>query len=165
MPASRIDLKISLLLFSLAPVLAYVPANVDAQALPAPSRVIYKCVVGGKIAYTDEPCLGAKRMDIEPSRGLDKFSGPQMTGADVRQEIHRERIGEAIRPLTGLDGKAYAIEARRYKLDGPARAECRSLDKGLLEGEAIERTSTKETRPAIQHELFVMRKRYKTLGC
>lgn len=165
MPASRIDLKISLLLLSLALTLAYVPARVDAQALPAPSRVIYKCIVGGKIAYTDEPCLGAIRMDIEPSRGLDKFSGKQMTGADVRQEVHREMFGEALRPLTGLNGKAYAIEVRRYKLDGAAKAECRSLDTGLAESEALERASSKATRPAVQHELFVMRKRYKTLGC
>jgi hypothetical protein len=71
----RIDLKISLLLLSLLPLLAYGTASVNAQPLPAPSRVTYKCEVGGKIAYTDESCLGAKRMNIAPSRGLDKFSG------------------------------------------------------------------------------------------
>lgn len=158
-------MTISLLLLSLVPMLASAPASVGAQALPAPGRVIYKCIVGGKIAYTDEPCLGAQRLDIEPSRGLDKFSGKQMTGADVRTELHREMFGEALRPLTGLDGKAYATEVRRYKLNGYAKAECRSLDNHLPGIEAIERTASKEVRPAIQHELLVMRQRYKTLGC
>lgn len=165
MPGPRIGLKISLLLLSLASILPFVPATVAAQALPAPSRLIYKCVVGGKIAYTDEPCLGAQRLDIEPSRGLDKFSGKQMTGPDVRNEIHREMFGDAIRPLTGLDHKAYAIEFRRNKLNGNAKAECRSLDSGLAEREAAERTSSKAMRPAIQRDLLVMRQRFKILGC
>lgn len=158
-------MKTSLLLLSLLPLLAYGTASVNAQPLPAPSRVIYKCEVGGKIAYTDEPCLGAKRMDIQPSRGLDKFSGKQMTGSDVRQEIHTEMMADAIRPLSGLDRQAYAIEVRRYKLNGNAKAECRALDPVIVQSEALERTSSRDALPAVQGRLLVLRKRYKELGC
>lgn len=159
-------MKISLRLFlSLVLLFAYGSPRVDARSLPAPSRVIYKCEVGGKITYTDEPCLGAKRMDIEPSRGLDKFSGKQMTGADVRQEIHHEMMADAIRPLTGLDRKAYAVEVRRYKLSGNSKAECRALDHAIARSEAIEPTSSSETLPTVQRDLLVLRKRYQVLGC
>lgn len=41
--------------------------------LPAQSRTIYRCEVNGKIACTDKPCLGAKRLDVVPTRGVDKL--------------------------------------------------------------------------------------------
>jgi hypothetical protein len=48
-----------------------------AQSLPAPSRTVYKCEVGGKVTYSDSPCLGATRIDVEPTRGVSKLSGSQ----------------------------------------------------------------------------------------
>ena len=88
-----------------------------------------------------------------------------MTGADVRQEIHHEMMADAIRPLTGLDRKAYAIEVRRYKLNGNAKAECHWFDQAIGQSEAIELTSSKEALPTVQRDLLVLRKRYKTVGC
>jgi|LakMenEpi03Aug12_release.lakeMendotaPanAssembly.Ray.scaffolds.fasta_scaffold936250_1 hypothetical protein len=43
--------------------------------LDKPTRTDYKCNVDGKVAYSDTPCLGAERIDAEPTRGLDKASG------------------------------------------------------------------------------------------
>lgn len=52
-------------------------AQVAAQSttLPAPSRTVYKCSVGGKVAYSDEPCVGAQRVNVEPTRGMNKSTG------------------------------------------------------------------------------------------
>jgi hypothetical protein len=164
-PDSRIDVKTSLLLLSLLPLLAYRTASVNAQPLPAPSRVIYKCEVGGKIAYTDEPCFGAKRMDIQPSRGLDKFSGKQMTGTDVRQENHRDMMADGIAPIAGLSRQEFAAEVHRHNLNANAKTECRALDPAIAQGEAVERTSSRDALPAVQGNLLLLRKRYKELGC
>lgn len=142
-----------------------VVAHAVAQSLPAPSRVIYKCTVAGKIAYTDEPCLGAKRLDIEPSRGLSKFSGKEMIGADVQRENFRDSMGDAIRPIAGLDRQQYAIVSRRANLAGAAKAECSMLDRSIPQGEAVEVASFREARPAIQRDLLTLRKRFKELRC
>jgi hypothetical protein len=140
-----------------------VHAHAMAQSLPAPSRVIYKCEVAGKVAYTDEPCIGAKRLDIEPSRGLSKFSGKEMIGADVQRENHRDMMADALRPLAGLDRQQYATLNRRVNLGSAAKAECGGLDQSIPRGEAMEAASSREARPAIQRELLALRKRFKEL--
>ena len=142
-----------------------VAAQASAQSLPAPSRVIYKCQVAGKIAYTDEPCLGAKRLDIEPSRGLNKFSGKEMIGADVQRENYRDMMGDAIRPIAGLDRQQYATVHRRVNLAGAAKVECGLLDQSIPRSEAMEAASSREARPAIQRDLLTLRKRFKELRC
>ena len=86
--------------FTIATLLA-LPST--AQKLPAPSREVFKCEHGGKVVYSDAPCLGAKKVDIEPTRGLDKQSGQVRRGADVRQERLSEQITEAYRPIFGDD--------------------------------------------------------------
>ena len=43
--------------------------------LDKPTRTVYKCNTDGKVVYSDTPCLGAERIDAEPTRGLDKSSG------------------------------------------------------------------------------------------
>lgn len=142
-----------------------VHAQTTAQSLPVPSRIIYKCVVAGKIAYTDEPCLGAKRLDIEPSRGLSKFSGKEMIGADVQRENHRDMMADALRPLAGLNHQQYATLHRRVNLSGAAKAECGMLDQSIPQTEAVEADSAREARPAIQRDLLSLRKRFKELRC
>jgi hypothetical protein len=49
-----------------------------AQTLPTPSRTVFKCNVNGKTTYSDSPCLGAERLEIEPSRGVGKTAGPDV---------------------------------------------------------------------------------------
>jgi hypothetical protein len=142
-----------------------VHAQTTAQSLPAPSRVIYKCVVAGKTAYTDEPCLGAKLLHIEPSRDLSKFSGKEMIGADVQRENHRDMMADAIRPLAGLNHQQYATVSRRVNLAGAAKAECGMLDQTIPRSEAMEAASSREARPPIQRDLLLLRQRFKELRC
>jgi hypothetical protein len=153
------------LLISVACLLGTAHPLLLAQSLPAPSRTIYKCEAAGKIAYTDEPCLGAKRMDIEPSRGLDKFSGKKMTGTDVSNENRRDRMADAISPIAGTDRKEFATDVRRHNLSGSAKAECRALDLDLAQVEANERAAARDALPAIQRDLLGLRKRFKSLRC
>lgn len=64
-------------------------------SLRQPSRTVYKCEAAGKVTYSDEPCAGAVRVEVEPTRGLNKSSGSERTGADVARERRREGIAEA----------------------------------------------------------------------
>jgi len=79
-------------------ILLAVSVTCPAQTLHVPSRSIYKCDSNGAMTYSDAPCLGASRLEIEPTRGVGKTAG-----YDVQREQQREMIAESIRPLTGLD--------------------------------------------------------------
>ena len=141
-------------------------AMVPAQAqLPAPSRTIYKCHVKGSVSYSDEPCAGAQRLDVTPSRGVSRLSGSSRTGKDVASELHTEQMAAAFRPLSGMNAAQYATAGRRGRLAPAAQRECRQLEPGILELEQAEARADTATIKAIQQELFVLRKRYKTLAC
>src|SRR6476661_7015531 len=99
-----------------------------AQSLPLPSRTVYKCILEGKASYSDSPCPGASKLEIEPTRGMNKSSGRELVGADVRREQHREAFAEAIRPLTGMDAKQFETQSRRINLPAHAQQQCRRLD-------------------------------------
>jgi hypothetical protein len=135
------------------------------QSLPQPSRSMYKCVVGKQVTYTDEPCLGAERIEVEPTRGVNSLSGKARTGPDVANEQRREMWAEALRPLTGLDAKGYAAEARRSRLSSAAHAECARLDVANAQMEAAERAADASAKPAVQRDLLTLRKRFKDLRC
>ena len=126
-----------------------------AQVIPVPTRTVYKCNVNGKISYSDSPCVGAQRLDIEPSRGVGKRAGH-----DVQREQHREMLADALRPLTGMDAKQFDTHGRRMKLSPEAQRECRALDTGIPEAERDEVRSIGEQREMEKVRLFSMRKRY-----
>jgi hypothetical protein len=86
------------------------------QNLPPPSPTVYKCELNGRIEYSDNPCLGAARLEIEPTRGLNKSTGREREGRDVRGERRREAFAEAIRPPTGKDAKQLDALSQRMKL-------------------------------------------------
>lgn len=136
-----------------------------AQALPPPSRTVFKCEAGGKVIYSDSPCLGAKKMEIEATRGVSKLSGSDRVGNDVRHERHRELIAEALKPLTGMDARQMDTYGRRLKLDPESRTECRELDDKLPRLEERERLSTGQQLAAVQRGLFTLRLRYRELDC
>lgn len=143
-------------------VLSALPAQ---SQLPAPSRTIYKCEADGKIAYTDAPCLGAQRLDVTPTRGVNKLSGQTRTGADVAREHRQEGMARAFKPLTGMNEQQFATETRRYRLDVRSRRECRTLEAAILDNEHRERSGTRDTMDALQHEILELRQRYHKLGC
>jgi len=133
--------------------------------LPPTSRTVYKCQDGGKTVYSDAPCLGAQRVEVEPTRGLDKSSGQRMTGADVRAERTREQHDALVGQLIGTDSAGYQRLARRQKLEPTARRECERLDVDIPATEARERSGAKEVLKATQRELLAQRMRFKELRC
>jgi hypothetical protein len=141
------------------------PVLGQTSTLPAPSRMMFKCTAGKKVTYTDQPCLGAKRLDVVPSRGLNKLGGTERIGADVANERHREMFAEAIKPLTGLEPQQFAVRVRRHSLSTAASRECQVLDPAIAKAEAQERSADRSALAPVQHHLFSLRKRYQELRC
>ena len=143
--------------------LASLPAHAQ---LPAPSRTIYKCKVAGKIAYTDVPCLGAKRLDVVPARGVDKLSGTSRVGATVAREYHQENMARIWKPLSGMNEQQYATAVRRHGLDARARRECRALEAAIVDHERIEQHGlARESRETLAQDTLSLRQRYHELRC
>ena len=133
--------------------------------LDKPTRTVYKCNTDGKVVYSDTPCLGAERIDAEPTRGLDKSSGASRVGSDVAAEMRRELMDEAIKPLTGMSSMQMDIERRRFNLPPESKHECKILDASIGDTEAKERTAQGSARLPLQQNLFELRKRFKELKC
>lgn len=129
------------------------------------AQTVYRCEVNGKVAYSHEPCVGAKAVDTTPTQGLDKSSGVSRKGADVRRAEFDKMMGEAFRPITGLDDQQRATLHRRFKLTHAAKAECAWLDTRLESQEAAERTAQPEALKRAQQALFESRQRYRELRC
>lgn len=132
----------------------------SAQTLLAPSRSVYKCSANGVTNYSDSPCLGAERLEIEPTRGVGRKEG-----RDVQQERHREMFAEAVRPLTGLDAKQLDVQGRRLKLSPDVQRECRALDAQIPNAERDEGGAAGERLTVIKASLFALRQRQRELRC
>ena len=85
------------------------------------------------------PCLGAEKIDVEPTRGLNAATGKERIGKDVQRELTREGIANAIRPIAGLDAKQFEVSGRRMQLTADAQRECRNLDQALPGAEQNEK--------------------------
>jgi len=136
-----------------------------AQSLPAVSRTVFKCQVAGKTVYSDAPCLGAKQIDVEPTRGLNQTSGNKRIGTDVMHEQGREAFAQAVRPITGMDAKQLAVQGRRKRLNSEAQQECRRLDGEVAAAQQDEKAAAGSELLTIQETLFQKRKRFRELGC
>jgi len=132
--------------------------------LPPPNRTIYKCQVKGTISYSDEPCIGAQRLDATPTRGVNRLSGSSRIGQDVSNEIRSEQLAHALRPLTGMSAAQFATAVRRHPLDAATQRACHQLEPAILKLEQAERHPGAVIGP-IQQDLFVLRKQYQKLGC
>lgn len=141
-----------------------VPPFVTAQQLPPPSRTVFKCKHDGKIIYSDSPCLGAEKIDVEPTRGVS-ISGKPKAGADVQRELQREGFANAIKPLTGMDARQFDALGRRLQLPSNVQRECSDLDKRVPALEEEEVHATQADLAGVQQRLFVARKRYRELRC
>lgn len=109
--------------------------------------------------------MGAQLVDVEPTKGLNKSTGKELTGADVAREKRNELLADAVKPLTGLSPQQMEVRTRRIKLPGEAQAECGKLDRTIAQSEADERTSSGDAKTDIQRRLFEMRKRSRDLRC
>jgi hypothetical protein len=143
----------------------FVPTQASTQTLPSTSRTVFKCEVAGKNFYSDSPCLGAKTIHVEPTRGLNKSSGREVIGSDVRHDQHRKIMAEAIRPLTGMNAKQLDIQGRRMKLPAQSQRECQWLDAEIPAMERREKNTPPASLAEIQVQLFRMRHSFREQGC
>jgi hypothetical protein len=145
--------------------LIVVASSVAAQSLPPTSRTVYKCEDGKKVHYSDSPCLGAKKLDVEPTRGLNKFTGREQVGQDVQREKNNELMAEALRPILNETPEQRAMRHKRFKLEPSAKAECARLDAQIPMLEAKEPLATSETLATVQRDLLESRTRFQRLRC
>lgn len=142
------------------------PMSGWSQTLPPASRTVYKCEQQGRIVYSDSPCLGAQKLEIEPTRGLNASSGRVRTGPDVQREKQRELVAEAVRPLSGMEAREFDRLGRRLKLPAASQRACGSLDQSIP---ALERRELQapagESRQAVQRELLAARAAFRTHRC
>ena len=136
-----------------------------AQKLPAPSRTVYKCEADGKVVYSDSPCLGAKKVDVEPTRGLNKSTDSERVGADVRSERHDEQMAEALKPIFNETPQQRAKRHRRAKLKPDARQQCGRLDEQIATFESKEAGAVGSELATTQRQLLDLRSQYRSLQC
>ena len=128
-------------------------------------RTVFRCHAAGKIIYSDEPCLGAEQLNIEPTRGMNKSTGIERVGKDVQHEKHREIFSEAIKPITGMTSAQNAVQVKRYSLSSAAQSECRQLDGKILQAEKFEQSALSTEKNDVQQNLLILRKRFRELYC
>lgn len=145
--------------------LALVSTPASAQTLPPSSRTVYKCEEGNKVRYSDAPCLGAKKVDVEPTRGLNKSTGRERTGNDVQREKYNELMADAMRPLLNETPEQRAVRHKRFNLEPSAKMECARLDAQIPRLEAEERAAKDETLKRVQQGLLTSRTRFHQLRC
>ncbi|TYC60722.1 DUF4124 domain-containing protein [Zoogloea oleivorans] len=151
--------------FAALTALLLVTSHANAQSLPPPTKTVFRCEEGGKIVYSDAPCLGARKIDVEPTRGVSKLSGKERIGSTVQHELRREQIAEAVRPLSGMNPQQFDTFGRRQSLSSAAQRECLRLDEQVMAAERDEHGAKGPVLADIQARLFGLRKRFRELGC
>ena len=136
-----------------------------AQKVPPASRTVYKCESEGKVIYADSPCLGARKVDVEPTRGLNRSTGAERVGADVRKERQNEQVAQALKPIFNETAEQRVKRHHRAKLKPDVRSRCGRLDDRIAEAEDNERKTTGSELPAAQKDLFNLRVEYRNLQC
>lgn len=122
-------------------------------------------MVAGKTVYTDDPCIGAQRVNVEPTRGMNKSTGRELTGADVRREKQNEVFADAVKPITGKTAKQMEVQRHRAFFSAQAQAECANVDIEIATMEGQEKAISVESKAPVQRELFALRKRHRELKC
>lgn len=115
--------------------------------------------------YSDAPCLGAKKVDVEPTRGLNKSTGRERTGHDIQRERHNELMADAMRPFLNETPEQRAVRHKRFKLAPSAKTECARLDTQIPRLEAEERAAKDELLKQVQQALLTSRTRFHQLRC
>lgn len=99
------------------------PAFAQTIKVPPTSRTVFKCKVDGKVVYSDNPCLGAEVLNIQPTRGMNQSTGKEVTGRDLMIEKSHEAFVQAIQPVTGMNQQEFDMARRRVNMSGPQKAE------------------------------------------
>lgn len=128
-------------------------------------KPVYRCETGGKVSYSNEPCLGAKEIDTTPTQGMDRTSGQSRKGADVQRHELDGVMAEALKPLTGMTPDQYRVQRRRVQLSPRDKMECSRLDATLPELKQLTATGLPRERAAADVELYKARKRFNDLNC
>ncbi|MBI3346243.1 MAG: hypothetical protein HY020_03410 [Burkholderiales bacterium] len=120
----------------------------------------------GKVQYADAPCLGARKVDVEPTRGLNQSSGRMAVGKDVSRERQREALAEGIRPVTGMDARQLDRAGRRQRLSPATQRQCLVWDQQIPAAESAEEAArTAADRSAAQQRLLELRTAFRKAGC
>jgi hypothetical protein len=119
----------------------------------------------GKTVYTDVPCEGAQRVDVQPTRGLNKSTGTERIGAEVRAEMHNEQMAQALRPLFGESAQESALRHRRANLTPEQNRQCQALDTELVRLELREKQVRGEELKPTQAALFRARQQFHAGRC
>ena len=131
----------------------------------ASAEAVYKCTDNGKVSYSNEPCLGAQRVDTMATRGLDKMSGVQRSGKDVQAEKDHESMQRVMQSVVGKNYRRDRAIKRQYHTAFD-KAQCERLDSQI---EALEKEESymknKVQLEVLQAELFKRRKAFKDLDC
>ena len=136
-----------------------------AQKLPPPSRTVFKCEADGKVVYSDSPCLGAKKVDVEPTRGLNKSTGSERVGADVRNERRNDQMAETLKPIFNETPEQRAKRHHRAKLKPDARQQCGRLEEQIATLEGKEAKTTGLDLATTQQQLLDRRNEYRSRQC
>ena len=104
----------------------------------AQERPTYKCVTAAGVTYSEIPCRGARELGATASRATERH-----------REVPQDR----------------AVIARRARLTGEEREECRSLDARMKEQQA--QVKAKGDTVTLQDEMPLVRSkaRYRELKC
>ena len=131
----------------------------------AAAPTVYRCETNGRVNYSDEPCVGAKVIDVTPTQGADKMTGRSSKGQEVQREEFHSTLDNATRPLHGLSHDEMGIRRRRYKLSSAEQLQCATLDQQLP---ALEEKASKTAGAAkgqADVALYQARKRAFDLKC
>lgn len=141
-----------------------------ASTAQAAGPAVYRCEQGGKVTYTDEPCMHAKEVDVTPTEGMNRWTGKEKVSRELRNKQHREirekGMGKALRPLTGQSDEQWQESLRYQRRPAETRDECRRLERALgplKEGAASARPGQEKQRA--ETALYGTRKRFKDLKC
>jgi len=126
---------------------------------------VYRCESNGKVSYSDEPCVGAKAIEVTPTQGADKMTGRSRKGKEVQRDEYHTALNTATRPLHGRSHEDMEVLRRRFKLSSADQMQCASLDLQLPDLEEQASSSSGPGKGRADVALYQARKRAFDLKC
>jgi hypothetical protein len=128
----------------------------------APALAVYKCESGGKLSYSDTPCLGGKNImmseAVEPADATDANSRLLRDKAEVNR-LERERHQREAHDEKERQQAARAVARNQKKCDSLAlRKKWAEEDAAHATGKSAEKIKRKAHRSAEKFELECRKK-------